>query len=43
MKNYPFNVDLSLILFIGVAANAQRTYILQADRVFDGEQIHSGW
>jgi len=44
MKNYRSNVALSsILLFIGFGVNAQRTYILQADRVFDGEQIHSGW
>jgi hypothetical protein len=37
---------LSLIFILScffVQATAQTSFVLQADRVFDGEQLHEGW
>jgi len=34
---------LIFLIFLGNASWAQNKYYLQADRVFDGEQMHEGW
>jgi len=34
---------LIFFIFLGSASWAQNKYYLQADRVFDGEQMHEGW
>src|SRR5687768_102092 len=36
-------VLIFLIFLLSVESSAQSKYYLQADRVFDGEQMHEGW
>lgn len=39
---YGFGLSLYLLLTL-VSANGQSKYVLEADRIFDGQQIHTGW
>src|ERR1041384_1241218 len=44
MKNPFAKTMLATVGFLLViAVHAQKKYILEPDRVFDGEQLHSGW
>ena len=44
MKSYQLKLIVCFIaLIISSTLHAQQKYILQPDRVFDGEQLHTGW
>lgn len=34
---------LTFLLFISLTTSAQKSYVLQPDRVFDGTEMHEGW
>jgi imidazolonepropionase-like amidohydrolase len=44
MKKSLCRFGVSMCLFLGLgSAQGQSKYLLEADRIFDGQQIHTGW
>ncbi|MEO5976671.1 MAG: amidohydrolase family protein [Chryseolinea sp.] len=43
MKFNAFKLALLTTAFLSFAAQGQEKYVLKADRVFDGEAMHTGW